>query len=115
MELFRGLPGARSALRDQGGPRACGECRGVAVCTRHEELRAPYERAGCSSGIVVNGYSNLVSGVKSEARRTIEAKYADEWNVAGLIRRWKLQRMMNAEIEELAAKLMPEVSPDAMF
>ena len=31
------------------------------------------------------------------------------------VRRWKLQRMMNAEIEELAAKLMPKVSPDAVF
>ena len=69
----------------------------------------------CSSGIVVNGYSNLVFGVDSEARRTVEAKYAEEWNAAGLVRRWKLQRKMNAEIEELAAKLMPEVSPDAMF
>lgn len=69
----------------------------------------------CSSGIVADGYSNLVTGVESEARRTVEAKYVDEWNAAGLVRRWKLQLMMNAEIEELAAKLMPKVSPDAVF
>lgn len=69
----------------------------------------------CGSGIVENGHSNLVSGVNSEARRTVEAKYAEEWNAAGLVRRWKLHRKMNAEIEELAAKLMPEVSPDTMF
>lgn len=73
------------------------------------------KKTGCGSGIVANGYSNLVSGVESEARRTVEAKYADEWNAASLVRRWKLQRMMNHEIEELAAKLMPKVSPDAMF
>lgn len=70
---------------------------------------------GCGPGIVVNGYANLVSGVESEARRTVEAKYADEWNAAGLLRRWKLQRIMNAEIEELVAKLMPEVSPNTTF
>ncbi len=67
------------------------------------------------SRIVVNGYSNLVSGVEAEARRTVEAKYADQWNAAGLVRRWKLQRMMNVEIKELVADLMPEVSPDANF
>ena len=73
------------------------------------------KKTGCSSRIVVNGYTNLVSGIETEARRTIEAKYADEWNAAGLVRRWKLQRIMNAEIEELAAKMMPDVSPEAMF
>lgn len=76
---------------------------------------ASRKSAGRSSSIVKNGYSNLVSGVESEARQTIEAKYADEWNSAGLIRRLKLQRIMNAEIEELAANLMPKVSPDAIF
>jgi hypothetical protein len=73
------------------------------------------KRAGCSSSIVVNGYSNLVSGVDAEARQIIEAKYAEEWNSAGFLRRLKLQRVMNAEIKELAAKLMPKVSPDALF
>jgi hypothetical protein len=76
---------------------------------------ASRKSAGCSSSIVVNGYSNLVSGVEAEAREIIEAKYADEWNSAGLLRRLKLQLMMNAEIKELAAKLMPNVSPDALF
>lgn len=72
-------------------------------------------KTGYRSGIVVNRYSNLVSGVEAEARRTVEAKYADEWNAAGLVRRWKLQRMMNVEIKELVADLMPEVSPNAIF
>ncbi len=69
----------------------------------------------CGSGIVANGYSKLVAGVGSEARGIIEAKYADEWNAASLARRWKLQRIINAEIAELAAKLMPNVSPEAPF
>jgi hypothetical protein len=85
--------------------------------TLNESSKASQTRksAVCCSSIVVNGYSNLVSGVEAEARQTIEAKYAEEWNSAGLIRRMKLKRMMNAEIKELAAKLIPSVSPDAMF
>ncbi len=69
----------------------------------------------CRSGIVANGYSNVAAGVDSDARRLVEAKYADEWNAASLVRRWKLQRLMDAEIAELAAKLMPNVSPEALF
>jgi hypothetical protein len=76
---------------------------------------ASRKSTGCSSSIVANGYSNLVSVVEAEARQIIEAKYAEEWNAASLLRRLKLQRMMNAEIKELAAKLMPNVSPDALF
>ena len=76
---------------------------------------SPESTAGCGSGIVAYGYSNLVAGVDSDARRTVEAKYADEWNAAGLIRRYKLQRIMNAEIRKLASELMPKVSPKAMF
>ncbi len=69
----------------------------------------------CRSGIVANGYSNVAAGVDSDARRLVEAKYADEWNAASLARRWKLQRRMDAEIAELAAKRMPNVSPEALF
>lgn len=82
---------------------------------RSPQASASRTSAGRSTSIVVNGYSNLVSGVESEARRTVEAKYAAEWNSAGLIRRLKLQRVMNAEIKELAAKSMPKVSSDASF
>lgn len=73
------------------------------------------KKTECGSGVVINGHSNLVSGVESEARRTVEANYADELKSAGFVRRWKLRRLMRAEIKELSAKLMPEVSPDAVF
>lgn len=76
---------------------------------------APRKNAGCNASIVENGYSNLISGVESKARQAIEAKYAEEWNSAGLIRRFKLKRMMNAEIKELVKQLTPKVSPDAIF
>ena len=49
------------------------------------------------------------------ARRIVEEKYADEWNASGIIRRWKLQRKMDAEVAAIVAESIPEVSPDAMF
>ena len=67
------------------------------------------------SGIVCGGYSNLVNGVEVEARRIVEEKYAEEWNAANLIQRWRLQRKMEREIAELVADLMPDVSPEALF
>lgn len=71
--------------------------------------------SGRESGIVVNGLSNLVAGVDAEARRTVEAKYADEWNSMGWARRWKLQRVMNSEIQELVDQSMARVSSQAVF
>lgn len=73
------------------------------------------KKTGHGTGFVANGYSNLMAGVDSEARRIVEAKYADEWNTACLVRRWKLQRVMNTEIKELTGNLMPDVSSEAMF
>lgn len=70
---------------------------------------------GLRSSIVANGRLNLFEAVESQARQIVEAKYAEEWSSAGLIRRWRLRRMMNLEIRVLAAKLMPEVSPEALF
>lgn len=67
------------------------------------------------SGIVADGYERLVSGVESEARRVVEAKYANEWNSSGLIRRWHLQRKIDADVATLVAKMMPDVSPESMF
>ena len=64
---------------------------------------------------MADGCDRLISAVESDARKVVEAKYADEWNASGLIRRWKLQRKMDAEISAIVAKTMPDVSPDAMF
>jgi len=71
--------------------------------------------AGCGPRIVANGHRNLAAGVREEARRVVEAKYAEQWNTSGLVRRWKLQRIMNAEINELVAERMPECSSKTMF
>jgi len=75
----------------------------------------PSASATCSPSIVAGGNRNLVTGVEDDARREVEARYADQWNAAGLAQRWKLKRQMNAEISELVAKNMPDVSPDALF
>jgi hypothetical protein len=77
-------------------------------------LAAPSD-TGRESGFVADGYDRLVSAVESDARLIVETKYADEWNASGLIRRWKLQRKMDAEISVLVSKMMPDVSPDALF
>ena len=67
------------------------------------------------SGIVADGYKRLVSAYELEARRIVEAKYAHEWNASGIVRRWRLQRKMDAEIAAIVAESMPDVSPDAKF
>uniref|UniRef100_UPI00193F2EBF hypothetical protein n=1 Tax=Roseiconus lacunae TaxID=2605694 RepID=UPI00193F2EBF len=70
---------------------------------------------GHESGFVADGYERLISAVESDARQIVEAKYADEWNASGLLRRWNLQRKMDAEISAMVAEMMPDVSPDALF
>ncbi|TWT85091.1 hypothetical protein CA13_65730 [Planctomycetes bacterium CA13] len=70
---------------------------------------------GRESGFVADGHDRLIASVESDARRIVEAKYADEWNASGLVRRWKLQRKMDAEIGVLVAEMTPDVSPDALF
>ncbi|MCC9602227.1 hypothetical protein LOC67_16855 [Stieleria sp. JC731] len=70
---------------------------------------------GRESCFVAGGYDRLFSAVESDARQIVEAEYADEWNASGLIRRWKLQRKMDAEISVIVAEIMPDVSPAALF
>jgi len=67
------------------------------------------------SAIVHGGYRNLSKGVRDEARREVEARYAEEWNEAGWIRRWQLRKQMDREIEVIAAMNMPDVSEQTMF
>ncbi len=67
------------------------------------------------SGFVADGHDRLIAAVESDVRFIVEAKYADDWNASGLMRRWKLQRKMDAEIAVLVAEMMPDVSPDALF
>ena len=76
--------------------------------------RTSNSRHACCS-IVVNGGSNLTSAIEEEARKVVEAKYAKTWNSSGLVKRWTLQRKMNAEIAELAEAMMPSISPETLF
>ncbi|WP_146599009.1 hypothetical protein [Novipirellula aureliae] len=78
-------------------------------------MRKRSSSASGSPGIVEGGYRNLVSSVEEKARREVEARYADQWNAAGMAGRWKLKRKRNAELAELVANNMPDVSPDALF
>ncbi|TWT73359.1 hypothetical protein [Allorhodopirellula solitaria] len=73
------------------------------------------KRTSHRAGVVANGYRNLISGVEAEARQEVTAKYAEQWKSAGWLGRWRLQRLMDAEIEELAIKRFPKVSQDTMF
>lgn len=75
--------------------------------------RTPSDEA--STGFVAGGFDRFVSGVESETRRIVEEKYADEWNTSGLIRRWQLQRRIDAEVAARVPELMPDVSPEAVF
>ena len=68
-----------------------------------------------SSGFVADGYERLVNAHEIDARRIVEAKYADEWNASGIVRRWKLQRKMDAEIAEIVARSVPDVSLETLF
>ncbi len=67
------------------------------------------------SSIVSNGYCNLVKGFEEVARREIEEKYADEWDASGLFKRWRLQRLMDREVQAIVNKSMPKVSSEAIF
>jgi hypothetical protein len=73
------------------------------------------ELASRTSGFVADGYDRLVDGLESKAREIVESKYAEEWNASGIVRRWVLQRQLDAEIAAIVAETMPDVSPDAMF
>ncbi|GAA5504873.1 hypothetical protein Rcae01_00312 [Novipirellula caenicola] len=67
------------------------------------------------SCFVADGHDRLIAAVKADARIAVETKYADEWNVSGMLRRWILRRKMDAEISLLVAERMPDVSPETLF
>jgi hypothetical protein len=83
--------------------------------TRRILNAAPGTNVAPASGIVADGRERLITAVESDARRIVEKKYADQWNKSGTLARWRLQRLMDAEITALVSKTMPDVSPDALF
>ncbi|WP_153555725.1 hypothetical protein [Roseimaritima sediminicola] len=80
--------------------------------TRRRKLK---RYRSCQSGFVADGYERLENDARCRARRIVEAKYAEQWNASGILNRWKLQRQMDAEIAAIAHKMMPDVSPHALF
>ncbi len=68
-----------------------------------------------SSGFIVDGYIRVIDGIDAEIRSEIEEMYADEWNAAGLIKRWMLSRKIEKEIAIRVAEKSKDFSPDALF
>ena len=67
------------------------------------------------SSIVENGFERVWAAVSAEVRRDVEAKYAPEWNVSGLLKRWRLQRRIKREIAERVRERMNPISESSLF
>jgi hypothetical protein len=80
-----------------------------------DSVKSKKSGSSMQPGIVAGGKANLMKGYQSEARRFVEAKYAEQWNASGLLQRWWLQRKMEREIAERIAQSMPNVSQEALF
>ncbi len=68
-----------------------------------------------SNGFVVDGYQRALAGIEASIRPTVEEKYADEWRMSGLIKRWILRRRIEREILEQVARALDHISPDSLF
>lgn len=68
-----------------------------------------------TSDFVSDGYCNLVKAIDEEVRRTVDARYADEWYASGLFKRWRLQRKMDREVQAIVSEAVSKVSSKALF
>ena len=68
-----------------------------------------------STDFVADGYERALDGVEADVRPEIERKYADEWNAAGLVKRWFLLRRIEREISERVAERSQHISPTSLF
>ncbi len=68
-----------------------------------------------SNGFVVAGYQRAIEGIEAAIRPKVEEKYADEWRMSGLIKRWILRRRIEREISEQVAQASEHISPDSLF
>ena len=89
------------------GPEVMSESR-----SRHE---GRFPTGPERSAIVANGRGRLVSGFEAEVRGVVEADYAEQWNRSGLWRRWKLQRLIDAEVAERVSRSLERVSKEACY
>ncbi len=68
-----------------------------------------------SNGFVVDGFNRALAGIEAAIRPKVEEKYADEWRMSGLIKRWILRRRIEREILEQVAQASEHISPDSLF
>ncbi|MEM9365312.1 MAG: hypothetical protein AAGD07_04890 [Planctomycetota bacterium] len=68
-----------------------------------------------NSGILFDGRDQLVRSVKSEARQSVEDKYAKELREAGFLRRWSLRHQMKRDVADLVSEKMRDVSPKSLY
>ena len=67
------------------------------------------------NGFVEDGYQRALAGIEAAIRPTVEEKYAEEWRMSGLIKRWILRRRIEREISEQVAQASEHISPDSLF
>ena len=76
-------------------------------------------REACSgpiaSGFVADGYTRLVCGIEAEVRSEVESQYADAWNSSRWLDRWRLKKQIDAEVAELTARRLADVSDKSLF
>lgn len=64
---------------------------------------------------VEDGYQRAVAGIEATIRPKVEDKYAEEWRMSGLLKRWILSRRIELEILEQVAQASEHISPDSLF
>ena len=68
-----------------------------------------------ATNVVADGFDRAIDAIGAEVRSEVEAKYADEWNASGIIRRLILLRRIDREIDELIAERSKHISPESLF
>ncbi|QEG02110.1 hypothetical protein Mal15_61930 [Stieleria maiorica] len=66
-------------------------------------------------GFVSDGYERAIAGIEAEVRPEIEARYADEWNAAGIFRRRVLRRQIEKEVDRAIEARSDQAPPDGMY
>ena len=90
----------------------------TAVPRRHIMTEAQFPKnAGVQANLdfVVDGFDRAWNAVEAEIKHEVEEKYAQEWNSSGIIKRWRLQRLMEHEIAERVSERLKHISDDSMF
>ena len=73
------------------------------------------KRSDKASNFVAVGYERALDGIEAIVRPEIEQKYADEWNVSGVFKRWFLRRQIEREIAECVSQRSANISSDSLF